>query len=129
MSLSRAQQATILTAIKANTLKLELYSTDPTSSDVGVAADWGSYVPQTITFGANTVVGNGTEITNNSVITFPTATSDATVAVTHFGIRINGGDLVSYGELTSLGVPVSRLVKTGDFFQIGSGIVKIRLPD
>lgn len=129
MSLSRAQQDHILTDIKTNVLKLEFYSTNPTSSDTGTPADWGSYAPQTVTFGANAVVGNGTEITNTNTITFPTATSDATVAISHFGVRVDGGRLISYGEITSLSVPVTRLVKTGDFLQFAAGDVKIRIPD
>ncbi len=129
MPSSRAQQAIELNVIRTESLKLHLYTSNPTSSDVGTEVTGGGYVAQTITFSAPTVVGNGTEMTNDTVITFPIATGDYSAPVTHFGVRVNGGRLVHYGELTSLGVPVSRTVRAGDVVQFGIGIVKIRKPD
>lgn len=130
MPSSRYLQTTELATIRALPLTIHLYTTDPTSSDVGTEVTGGGYLAQTITFAAPVVVGSGTEITNDSVITFPLASADwsAGSPVTHFAIR-NGANLIHYGTLTSLGVPVGRVVRFGDQLQIPIGICKLRKPD
>ena len=124
---SRVQQGTILTAIKANSLELALYSTDPTASDSGVEISGGSYARQAVTFGANTVVSGGTQIANTNLITFPQASADWTGTVAYWGVRIVGGSLVGYGQITSGGTPTTRVVRSGDTYQqaIGSVILKV----
>lgn len=129
MALSRAQQARVLAEIVTNPLQIAIYTNDPTSSDVGTEVTLGGYLRQTVAFGAPAVVGSGTEITNTGVITFPIAAADWELA-SHFGIRdtVTLG-LVSYGTLTSLGVPTPRQIRAGDTFMLGIGAIKIRIPD
>ena len=124
---SRVQQGTILTAIKANSLELALYSTDPTASDTGTEISGGSYARQAVTFGTNTVVSGGTQIANTNLITFPQASADWTGTVAYWGVRIVGGALVGYGQITSGGTPTTRVVRSGDTYQqaIGSVILKV----
>ncbi len=124
---SRAYQAVILTAIKTNSLELALYTSDPTASDAGTEVSGGSYARQSITFGANTVVTGGTQIANTGVVTFPQASADWSNPITHWGVRIVGGALVGYGEITQSGVATSRMVRSGDVYQqaIGSVILKV----
>lgn len=123
---SRAQQGIILTAIKANSLELALYSTNPTASDVGTEVVGGGYSRKSITFGTNTVVSDGTQISNTGVVTFTQASNDWTTA-THWGLRIVGGALVTYGTLSQGGVATSRTIRTGDIYQqaIGSVVIKV----
>ena len=124
---SRAYQAVILTAIKTNSLELALYTSDPTASDAGTEVSGGSYARQSITFDANTVVTGGTQIANTGVVTFPQASADWSNPITHWGVRIVGGALVGYGEITQSGVATSRMVRSGDVYQqaIGSVILKV----
>lgn len=124
---SRAYQAVILTAIKTNSLELALYTSDPTASDAGTEVSGGSYARQSITFGANTVVTGGTQIANTGVVTSPQASADWSNPITHWGVRIVGGALVGYGEITQSGVATSRMVRSGDVYQqaIGSVILKV----
>lgn len=130
MPSSRAQQLQELNDIRSEILTLHFYTTNPTSQDTGTEVSGGGYVAQTVTFAVPAVVGNGTEMTNDAVITFPTATGDWSSAspVTHFAVR-TPARMVHYGELTSLSVPVGRVVRSGDVFQLGVGVVKIRKPD
>lgn len=129
MSLSRAQQARVLTEITTNPLQIAIYTNDPTSSDVGTEVTLGGYLRQALVWNAPAVVGSGTEITNSNVISFPIAAADWELA-THFGVRdtVTLG-LVSYGTLTSLGVPTPRQIRAGDTFMLNAGAVKIRIPD
>lgn len=124
---SRTYQATILTAIKTNSLELALYSADPTASDAGTEVSGGSYARQSITFGANTVVSGGTQITNTNLITFPQASADWTGTVAYWGVRIVGGALVSHGSISSSGTATTRVVRSGDTYQqaIGSVVLKV----
>jgi hypothetical protein len=124
---SRAQQALQLIAIKANSLELALYSTDPTASDTGTECSGGSYARQAITFGANTVVAGGTQIANTNLITFPQASADWTGTVAYWGVRIVGGALVGSGQISSGGTPTTRVVRSGDTYQqaIGSVVLKV----
>lgn len=126
---SRSQQATILTAIKANSLELAMYATNPTASDTGTECSGGGYARQPITFGANTVVSGGTQIANTGVISFPQASSDWTGTAAYWGVRIVGGALVGYGQLTSAGVPTTRAVRTGDTYQQAIGTVILKVED
>lgn len=130
MPSSRYLQSLELAAIAALPTTIHIYTTDPTSSDVGTEVSGGGYLPQPITFGAPAVVGLGTEITNTGVVTFPIASADwsAGAPATHFAIR-DGVNMIHYGTLTSLGVPVGRTVRSGDTLQIPIGICKIRKPD
>lgn len=129
MSFSRAQQAKVLAAIKADTNTLHLYSTNPTSLDTGTEITGGGYTAQSISFTVPATDGTGTSMTNSNVITFPTALADWSAPVTHFAIRSSLNEIVSYGTISSLSVATSRTIKAGDVFQLGIGVVKIKLPD
>lgn len=126
---SRSYQATILTAIKTNSLELALYSTDPTASDTGTECSGGSYARQSITFGTNTVVSGGTQISNTNLISFPQASADWTGTVAYWGVRIVGGALVSHGQITSGGSPTTRVVRSGDTYQQAIGSVVLKVAD
>lgn len=124
---SRIYQSTILTAIKTNSLELALYTTNPTASDSGTEVSGGGYARQSVTFGNNTVVTGGTQITNTGVLTFPQASADWSAPITHWGVRIVGGALVGYGEITTSGVATSRQIRSGDqhIQSIGSVVLKV----
>ena len=77
-----------------------LYSSDPTSADIGTELSGSGYARVSATFGSP-VAGSGT-VQNDTDITFPSATADWS-AITHIGIRdaSTGGNLLSYKALTS----------------------------
>lgn len=80
----------------------------------------GSYARQTVTF-ANPASGS---ISNDSTVTFPTATANYDGDVTCLAIMdaSTSGNVLFYGELT-----VSKTVTTGDTFQIAIGNLQVSL--
>lgn len=125
---SRAQQAVILSEIKTHALELALYSTAPTASDSGTEVTGGGYSRRPVTFGANTVVADGTQIANTALVTFSQASGDWSTA-SHWGIRIVGGALIAQGQLTNAGAATTRGVKTGDIYQQAIGSVVLKVSD
>ena len=79
----------------------------------------GSYARQTITFSA---ASSGTAITS-ATVTFPTATANWGT-VTHVAIldASTGGNVLFWGQTTS-----SKLIETGDTFQVTAGNLTITL--
>ncbi len=82
------------------TVYVALYSTDPTSADVGTELTGDGYARVSTTFDAP-VAGSGTS-QNAADITFAAATANW-VTMTHVGIRdaLTGGNLLSYKALTT----------------------------
>lgn len=92
-------------------LYLALYTTDPTSADVGTEVSGGSYARQAIT---GTISGNVFTATAN--VEFPAATA-AWGTVGWVGIRdaSTGGHLLASGALTT-----SRTINSGDVYRESS---------
>ena len=120
MAYSRTQQAINLNAIRAKTLELALYSTNPTPSDSGTEISGGGYIRQTFTFTVPVAVSDGTYMSNSSTISFPTASGDWSATVTHFTVREAGGGMLIYGTLQELGLDTSRTIRTGDIFRVAA---------
>lgn len=95
------------------TLYVALFTTDPTDADSGTEVSAGSYLRQSIAFGAPTD-GAGS---NSSAVTFPTATA-SWGTVTHFGIydAVSSGNLLLHTPLTA-----SKVVGNGDTFKVNAG--------
>lgn len=127
MAYSRVQQVENLNNIRAKNLELALYSTNPGPDDSGseLGAS-GSYARIPITFAAPVQVSDGSYIANNSVVTFPQATSDWSAIVAYWGVREVAGGLIAYGALTTSGVPTSRVVRSGDVFPVAVGTCRIK---
>lgn len=101
------------------TVYLALYLTDPTDADSGTEVSGGSYVRQSITFGAPS---NG--VTSNSVaIEFPQATA-SWGTIQYIGIRDNltGGNLLYHTALDA-----SKEIGTDDIFKITAGNLTVTL--
>lgn len=101
------------------TVYLALYTSDPTDADTGTEVSGGSYVRQSITFGAPS---NGSS-TNSAAIEFPQATA-SWGTITHVGIRdaITSGNLLYHTPLDS-----SKVIGTGDVFKITTGNLSVTL--
>lgn len=101
------------------TVYLALYTSDPTDADTGTEVSGGSYVRQSITFGAPS---NGSS-TNSAAIEFPQATADWGT-ITHVGIRdaITSGNLLYHTPLDA-----SKVIGTGDVFKITTGNLSVTL--
>jgi hypothetical protein len=80
----------------------------------------GSYARQTVTFGA----ASGGSCSNNSTVTFPTATANYDGQVTCLAIMddLTSGNVLFYGQLT-----VAKTVTTGDTFQIAIGNLSVAM--
>lgn len=127
MSYSRTQQLEVLNTVRAKTLELALYSTNPTQADTGTEIGAaGSYAREVVTFAAPVQVADGTYIANDGVITFNTASADWSAPVAYWGVRVVGGALVAYGATKNLGVNTTRTVRSGDIFQVAIGTLKIK---
>lgn len=120
MPYSRTQQAINLNSIRAKTLELALYSSNPTASDTGNEISGGAYARQTVTFTSPQTVSDGTLMSNSTVISFPVATGDWSAPVTHFAVREVGGPLLIYGTTQELGIDTSRTIRTGDVFRVAA---------
>jgi len=96
------------------TVWLAIYTTDPTSADIGTEVSAGSYLRRPITLSAPTTGGL---CSNTATVTFPTA-SVSWGAVGFAGIRDagSGGHLLFYGPLGT-----TETIGIGDalVFQIG----------
>lgn len=95
------------------TVYCALYITDPADTDTGTEVTGGSYVRQSVTFGAP---ADGVS-QNTNEITFPTCTADWG-AISHAGIRdnLNAGNLLFHGPLTT-----PKTVTAGDVFKFQIG--------
>lgn len=80
----------------------------------------GSYTRQLVGFGS----ASGGSITNNTTVTFPTATANYDGQVTVLAVMdaSTGSGVIAYGELT-----VAKTVTTGDTFQIAISNLSISL--
>lgn len=109
------------TYTKPTTAYLALFTTSPTDANTGteVTTSGSAYVRQTITFSA----ASGGTTSNSSTVTFPTASSNWGT-LTHAGIydASTVGNLLWWGPLT-----VSKIVNTGDTFQVNAGALSISL--
>lgn len=120
MPYSRTQQTSNLNAIRAKTLELALYSTNPTASDTGSEITGGGYVRQSISFTTPQAVIDGVYMTNTATLSFPTATGDYSAPVSHFAVREVGGDMMFYGTTQELGLDTSRTIRAGDIFRVAA---------
>lgn len=120
MSYSRTQQRANLNAIRAKTLQVALYSSNPTALDIGNEITGGAYGRQSVTFNAPQDLSDGCYIGNTSLISFATASGDYSAPVTHFAVREVGGPLVFFGTTQDLGMNTSRTIRTGDVFRIAA---------
>lgn len=80
----------------------------------------GNYSRQTVTFGSP----SGGSISNNSTVTFPTATANYDGTVTCLAVMdaATGGNVLFYGQLT-----VAKSVTTGDTFQVAISNLQVSL--
>ena len=80
----------------------------------------GSYARQTVTFGS----ALGGSISNDSTVTFPTATANYDGTVTCLAIMdaSSGGNVLYFGELS-----VAKTVTTGDTFQVAIGNITVSM--
>ena len=100
-----------------STVKLALFTSNPTDAGSGTEVSGGSYARQTITFG--TAASSGT-ISNTADITF---TAMPAASVTHVGIyEHNTNYLLFHGALSS-----TKSVDAGDTFKISTGDLDISL--
>lgn len=120
MSYSRAQQIVNMNAIRAKTLELALYSTNPTALDTGTEISGGGYARQTFTFTVPQTLSDGAYITNVAIISFPQASGDWSAPATHFGVREVSGGLLIKGTLQDLGIDTSRTIRVGDTFRVAA---------
>lgn len=127
MSHSRVQQAANLNSIRAKTLELAIYSSNPGPNDTGTEmTSSGGYLRQSITFGTTQTESDGTYILNSNLVSFPTATGDWSATASHYAVREVGGSMLNYGPLQELGVDATRSVRTGDTFRVAIGTLKIK---
>lgn len=98
--------ATVLANLEANTVSNEISG--------------GGYVRQKVTFGQS----SGGTISNDSTVTFPTATNNYPGTVTCLAVMdaATGTGVIAYGELT-----VEKTVTTGDTFQVAIGNLQVSL--
>lgn len=78
----------------------------------------GNYARQTVTFGS----ASGGSISNDSTVTFPTATANYDGTVTCLAILDNNSNVLYFGELS-----VSKTVTTGDTFQVAIGNITVSM--
>ncbi|WP_051324003.1 phage tail fiber protein [Candidatus Solirubrobacter pratensis] len=98
--------------------KLALYTVTPGEAGGGTEVSGGSYVRQSITWGA---VTSGT-VSNSADITFPSATADWGT-ITGIGIWDNGGtNMLWYGPLTA-----AKTIATGEIFKVLSANLTVSL--
>lgn len=120
MPYSRTQQAINLNSIRAKTLEVALYSSNPTASDTGNEITGGAYTRQSVSFTVPVATVDGTYMSNTAIISFPQATGDYSAPVTHFAVREVGGPQLFYGTTQELGLDTSRTIRTGDIFRIAA---------
>ena len=108
------------TYTKPTTVYVGLFTADPTDvAGGGTEVSGGSYARQSVTF-AGASAGSAA---SNSTVTFPTATANWGT-ITHLAIvdALTSGNRLFYGPVTT-----SKVIETGDTFQITSGNLTISL--
>lgn len=101
------------------TIFVALYTTDPTDADTGIEVTGGSYVRQSVTFGAPS---NGASASNADV-TFPIATASfGTVSFVGLRDAVTGGNLLYHSPLDT-----PKTIENGDIFKIGTGNLTVTL--
>lgn len=121
---SRIQQSQNLNLIRAKSLELALYSSNPGPSDNGVEiTSGGGYIRRSISFAAPQTDVDGSYITNDALVSFPTASGDWSAPITHYAVREVGNGCVFYGPIQDLGVNTTRTVRTGDTFRIAPNAI------
>lgn len=99
---------------------LALYTSDPTTEDVGTEIAGNGYARQQLTFGAPIASGSGSGVCNTTAdTTFPQATG-AQGTATHGGIRdaLTGGNLLFFGPLAQ-----AQAIAVGGIVQFKAGQV------
>lgn len=130
MPYSRVQQYENLNNVRAKTLEIALFSTNPGASGTGTELTAsGGYARQSITFAAPQVGGGGAYIANDTLINFGAASGDYSAAISYWAVYEVGGDLVTYGVFQELGVDSTRTIRTGDAFRIAIGTIVHRERD
>jgi hypothetical protein len=102
-----------------STIRVALYTTNPTDADSGTEVSGGSYARTAATFSA----ASGGATTNSADITFPVATA-SWGTITHVGIRdaSSGGNLLWHGALSA-----SKTIDNGDQFKLAAGELDVTL--
>lgn len=102
-----------------STVRLALYTSDPTDADSGTEVSGGSYARQAVSFDA--AASGATQ--NSADVTFPVASANWGT-ITHVGVRdaASGGNLLWHGPLTA-----SKTINTGDQFKIAAGDLDVSL--
>lgn len=106
---------------KAANAYVGLYTAAPSDSGGGTEVSGNAYARQPIANAAWTAGGAGSgQISNTSVITFPTATPSGWGTVTHFGIfdAVTAGNLLMWNSLTA-----SKTVNAQDVVQFAAGAI------
>jgi hypothetical protein len=114
------QATTMLTTTALATVPCNLYTTAPTESTAGTLVSGGSYAAVDSKGKWGTPTGTSpTQVANNAVITFPTATADWGTIV-GFSISAGAGGETYYGTLTT-----SKAVLNGDTpsFAVGALVI------
>lgn len=133
-----ATAASILNALLRNTaytpaptVYLALYTSDPTSSDVGTEVNGSGYARQPIAFGApsDAMVNNlpCKQVANSGAISFPTATgtwSTSTNPIAYWALRSasSGGAMIAFGSFSN-----AKVVENGDQFVVADGAIVVNL--
>jgi hypothetical protein len=99
-----------------------LYTAAPSDSGGGTEVVGGSYARVQVLAANWTTSGTATRVTNDNVITFPTATADWGI-VSHVGLfDALAGNLLFHGALDA-----PRTVNSADTFKIAAGSIGITL--
>lgn len=115
----------------ATTVYFALYTSDPTSSDVGTEVNGSGYARQPISFGApiDATVNNVPckQISNSGSISFPTATgawSTSTNPIAYWALRTAnaGGAMIAFGSFSN-----AKVVENGDQFVVSDGAIVVNL--
>lgn len=124
MALSKIQQTENLNNIRAKTLEIALYATNPGRNNTGteIAAS-GGYARKSITFTAPQDGGNGMYISNDTLIDFGACTGDYSAPVAYYAVFEVAGDMVFYGPIQELGVNTTRTYRVGDHPRFAANVV------
>lgn len=101
------------------TVYVGLYTSSPGDDDSGTEVSGGSYARQSASFAS----ASGGSASTDATITFPAATANWGT-ITHISIHdaSTAGNLLYHGAVTT-----SKLIESGDTFQISSGNLTISL--
>lgn len=115
----------------AATVYLALYTSDPTSADLGTEVTGGAYARRPVNFAApvdSSVGGVACKQTRNSgAVTFPTATAawaTSTNPIAYWALRTaaTGGVMLAFGSFSN-----SKVVDAGDQFVVADGAITINI--